>query len=89
MHVVFVVAPSSVSTGLSPSTATAVVPYSPPDTVIDLQSLVPDTHAPGTLVTISATLSHHNVGRRYIGMAWMPASRNTFSKPPNSQTTKL
>ena len=29
---------------------------------------------------------YHNVGRRYIGMARMPASRNTFSKPPNSQT---
>ena len=28
----------------------------------------------------------HSVGRRYIGMARMPASRNTFSKPPNSQT---
>ena len=32
---------------------------------------------------------HHNVGRRYIGMARMPASRNTFSKPPNSQTKEL
>ena len=32
---------------------------------------------------------YHNVGRRYIGMARMPASRNTFSKPPNSQTKKL
>ena len=29
------------------------------------------------------------VGRRYIGMARMPASHNTFSKPPNSQTKKL
>ena len=29
---------------------------------------------------------YHNVGRRYIGMARMPVSRNTFSKPPNSQT---
>ena len=35
-------------------------------------------------------LSHnHNVGRRYVGMARMPASRNTFSKSPNSQTKKL
>ena len=32
---------------------------------------------------------YYNVGRRYIGMARMPASRNTFSKPPNSQTKKL
>ena len=32
---------------------------------------------------------YHNVGRRYIGMARMHASRNTFSKPPNSQTKKL
>ena len=32
---------------------------------------------------------YHDVGRRYIGMARMPASRNTFSKPPNSQTKKL
>ena len=29
------------------------------------------------------------VGRRYVGMARTAASRNTFSKPPNSQTTKL
>ena len=29
------------------------------------------------------------IGRCYVGMARMPASRNTFSKPPNSQTTKL
>ena len=28
-----------------------------------------------------------HVSRRYIGMAWMPASAcNTFSQPPNSQT---
>ena len=32
---------------------------------------------------------YHNVGRRYIGMTRMPASRNTFSKPPNSQTKEL
>ena len=32
---------------------------------------------------------YHNVGRRYIGMARMSASRNTFSKPPNSQTKEL
>ena len=32
---------------------------------------------------------YHNVGRRYIGMARMPASRNAFSKPPNSQTKEL
>ena len=32
---------------------------------------------------------YHNVGRRYIGMARMPTSRNTFSKPPNSQTKEL
>ena len=31
----------------------------------------------------------HNVGRRYIGMARMHASRNIFSKPPNSQTKEL
>ena len=42
-----------------------------------------------TSLTSSMTLSNHNVGRRYIGMARMPASRNTFSKPPNSQTKKL
>ena len=35
---------------------------------------------------IFITVLYHNVGRRYIGMARMPASRNTFSKPPNSQT---
>ena len=29
---------------------------------------------------------YHSIGRHYIGMAWVPASRNTFSKPPNSQT---
>ena len=34
-------------------------------------------------------LCYHNVGRRYIGMARMPASRNTFSKPTNSQTKEL
>ena len=28
---------------------------------------------------------YHNVGRRYIGMARMPASRNTFLKPANSE----
>ena len=39
---------------------------------------------------VSILLSHyHNVGRRYIGMARMSASRNTFSKPPNSQTKEL
>ena len=32
---------------------------------------------------------YHSVGRRYIVMARMPASRNTFSKPPNSQTKEL
>ena len=32
---------------------------------------------------------YHNIGRRYIGMARMPVSRNTFSKPPNSQTKEL
>ena len=32
---------------------------------------------------------NHSVGRHYIGMARMPASRNTFSKPPNSQTKEL
>ena len=32
---------------------------------------------------------YHIVGRRSIGMARMPASRNTFSKPPNSQTKKI
>ena len=32
---------------------------------------------------------YYNVGRRYMGMARMPASRNTFSKPPNSQTKEL
>ena len=26
-------------------------------------------------------LMYHNIGRRYIGMARMPASRNIFSKP--------
>ena len=35
------------------------------------------------------TTDNHNVGRRYIEMAHMPASRNTFSKPPNSQTTNV
>ena len=35
----------------------------------------------------SATVSYyHSVGRRYIGMARTPTSRNTFSKPQNSQT---
>ena len=33
--------------------------------------------------------NYHNVGRRYIGMARMSASRNTFSKPPNSRTKEL
>ena len=33
--------------------------------------------------------AYHNVGRRYIGMARMPASCKTFSKPPNSQTKEL
>ena len=30
-----------------------------------------------------------DVGRRYIGMARMAASRNTFSKPPNSENKEL
>ena len=34
-------------------------------------------------------MDNHNVGRRYIGMARMPVSRNTFSKPPNSQTKDI
>ena len=38
---------------------------------------------------IDAFQAYHNVGRRYIGMARMPASRKTFSKPPNSQTKEL
>ena len=37
----------------------------------------------------SVQVMYHNVGRRYVGMARMHASRNTFSKPPNSQTKKL
>ena len=36
-----------------------------------------------------ALWSYYSVGRRYIGMARMPASRNTFSKSPNSQTKEL
>ena len=43
-----------------------------------------------SLVMIRTTVDnagpYHNVGRR---MARMHASRNTFSKPPNSQTKKL
>ena len=38
---------------------------------------------------IASAYAMHNVGRRYVGMARMPASCNTFSKPPNSQTKKL
>ena len=45
-----IIATSSAIAGLSPSTVTAVVPYSAPDTVIDLESLVPDTHVPGKLL---------------------------------------
>ena len=40
-------------------------------------------------IASTMTFKSHNVGRRYIGMARMHASRKTFSKPPNSQTKKL
>ena len=53
--------------------------------------LEPSTHysVKVAAVNTAGTGVYHNVGRRYIGMARMPASRNTFSKPPNSQTKKL
>ena len=47
-----ITAPSSATTDLSPSTATAVVPYSPPDATADSLSLVPATQAPGIYICI-------------------------------------
>ena len=48
-----IAAPSSASTGISPSTATAVVPYSAPEATAEAQSLVPTTQVQGTLVLVS------------------------------------
>ena len=47
-----ITAPSSASTGISPSTSTAVVPYSAPEATAEAQSLVPTTQVSGTLDTI-------------------------------------